>query len=395
MKSGLLNHILQQMSNPPAIHLGEIAVDYSALIAKYLPQNVHVICDIHTQQSLPYPTLCFETSPKADRETVERIRQQTAQADALIAVGSGTINDLVKYASFLDGKPYLVIATAPSMNGYVSANASISEGGHKHTLPAHSPIAVLADIPTLAAAPRELILAGIGDTLCRSTVQADWLLSHLLLGTPYEPMYFEWMKESEEQLLSSLRAQRSNPDWIAASAAPPRNDGFIKQLFEALLVSGLAMRHYGSSAPASQGEHMIAHTREMLLPDLPSHFHGLEIAVTTVTMAKWQEKILNSPTAPHISYAEAPERFRAEYLQKFPNAEMAKTLNQKLQQEWPEIRTQIQAIHRPSNELIKLFESIDCKSYPQDLGWPDDAYQQVLHTARFTRNRFTFLDLKL
>lgn len=395
MESATLNHILQQLSNPPAVHTGEIAVDYSALISQYLPQNSYVICDIHTQQPLPYPTLCFGTSPKADRETVEHIRQQTAKADALIAVGSGTINDLVKYASFLDGKPYLVIATAPSMNGYVSANASISEDGHKHTLPAHSPIAVLADIPTLAAAPRELILAGIGDTLCRSTVQADWLLSHLLLGTAYEPMYFEWMQESEEQILLSLPRRRESSNLEDLDSRLRGNDEFVQALFQSLLISGFAMRHHGSSVPASQGEHMIAHTREMLFPDLPSHFHGLEIAVTTLTMAKWQEKILNSPTAPQISYAEAPERFRAEYAKKFPNVEMVNALNQKLQQEWPKIRTQIQAIHRPSDEFIKLFESIDCKSCPQALGWPDTAYQQVLQTARFTRNRFTFLDLKL
>ena len=33
--------------------------------------------------------------------------------DALIAIGSGTINDLCKYASAQDGKPYAVFATAP------------------------------------------------------------------------------------------------------------------------------------------------------------------------------------------------------------------------------------------------------------------------------------------
>src|SRR3712207_6312690 len=37
--------------------------------------------------------------PHPDDETVERFRAASAAADALVAVGSGTINDLCKYAS--------------------------------------------------------------------------------------------------------------------------------------------------------------------------------------------------------------------------------------------------------------------------------------------------------
>lgn len=48
--------------------------------------------------------LALPEHPHADAITVERIRNESASADALIAVGSGTINDLCKYASALDGK---------------------------------------------------------------------------------------------------------------------------------------------------------------------------------------------------------------------------------------------------------------------------------------------------
>ncbi|MEO7761159.1 MAG: iron-containing alcohol dehydrogenase, partial [Casimicrobiaceae bacterium] len=72
----------------------------------------------------------------ADIEAVERVRAATADADALIAVGSGTVNDLTKFAAAQDGKPFAVFATAPSMNGYTSANAAITVRGHKKTLPA-------------------------------------------------------------------------------------------------------------------------------------------------------------------------------------------------------------------------------------------------------------------
>ena len=103
----------------------------------------------------------------------------------LIAVGSGTINDLCKYASALDGKPYAVFATAPSMNGYTSVNAAITVEGHKKSLPAQAAAGVFFDLEVLAAAPVRLIRAGLGDSVCRCTAQADWLLAHLLLGRPY------------------------------------------------------------------------------------------------------------------------------------------------------------------------------------------------------------------
>ena len=43
--------------------------------------------------------------PHADSETVAHLRAATKSADALIAIGSGTVNDLCKYASAQDHKP--------------------------------------------------------------------------------------------------------------------------------------------------------------------------------------------------------------------------------------------------------------------------------------------------
>src|SRR5688572_22381894 len=113
--------------------------------------------------------------PHPDDETVAALRRETARADALIAVGSGTLNDLCKFASAKDGKPYAVFATAPSMNGYVSLNAAITEHGHKKSLPAQAPLGAFFDISILSAAPARMIRSGLGDGLCRTTSQADWL----------------------------------------------------------------------------------------------------------------------------------------------------------------------------------------------------------------------------
>ena len=52
--------------------------------------------------------------PHADAETVAAIGRASAGADVLVAVGSGTINDLCKHAAAEAGKPYVVFATARS-----------------------------------------------------------------------------------------------------------------------------------------------------------------------------------------------------------------------------------------------------------------------------------------
>jgi glycerol-1-phosphate dehydrogenase [NAD(P)+] len=46
------------------------------------------------------------------------------------------------------------------------------------------------DLSILAAAPVRMIRSGLGDSLCRATAQADWLLSHLLFDLPYRTMPF-------------------------------------------------------------------------------------------------------------------------------------------------------------------------------------------------------------
>src|SRR6185295_11866674 len=121
-------------------------------------------------------------APHADADTLARL---TAGLDhrtqAVVAVGSGTINDLCKLAAIARGCPQVVFATAPSMNGYTSLSASITEGGLKRSVRAATPVAAFFDLRVLAAAPIRLIRAGLGDSICRPTAQADWLLAHLLL----------------------------------------------------------------------------------------------------------------------------------------------------------------------------------------------------------------------
>ena len=138
--------------------------------------------------------------PHADIETAHQLQKKIAGFASVIAVGSGTINDLTKYATFLDNRRYCVFATAGSMNGYTSSTASITlDSGLKVSLPAQATAGFFVDLEVCAAAPSYLNAAGFGDCLCRSVAQIDWWMSHRLLDTSYhhEPYLIEIPDEIE------------------------------------------------------------------------------------------------------------------------------------------------------------------------------------------------------
>ncbi len=116
-------------------------------------------------------------------------------------------NDLCKYVTATDGRAYCVFGTAPSMNGYTSTTASITESnGLKVSRPAHAPKGVFIDLAVNAAAPTYLIASGFGDCLVRSAAQFDWWLSHRLLDTFYTELPFDLEIEDEKQLMAQRPA---------------------------------------------------------------------------------------------------------------------------------------------------------------------------------------------
>ena len=56
-----------------------------------------------------------------------------------MAVGSGSLNDIVKRAAHETGRPYLVVATAASMDGYTAFGAAITRDGYKQTMTCPAP----------------------------------------------------------------------------------------------------------------------------------------------------------------------------------------------------------------------------------------------------------------
>jgi glycerol-1-phosphate dehydrogenase [NAD(P)+] len=357
-----------------------------AVLGRRIEQALGRIADIES--------IVLSEHPEPDLATVNRLRRAAAGASALLAVGSGTINDLCKYAAAQAGLPFAVFATAPSMNGYTSVNAAITTLGHKRSLAARPAAGVFFDLEVLAAAPVRLIRAGLGDSLCRSTAQADWLLAHLLLGRPYRQAPFALLAGDEGPLLAaSAELVAGDPDTI-------------RRLVKTLVLSGFGMAICGGSEPASQGEHLISHYAEMLADaGWPKALHGEQIGVATLTMAHLQAEMLDGPPplieASRIDQAALVRHFGPElghscwqeFRKKRVDPGAAIQLNQRIRARWDEIRTRIAAIHKPAEQLRAVLERAGAPTTPEALGWPQAFYRQAVRHARLIRNRYGFLDL--
>ena len=331
--------------------------------------------------------------PKADQAVVEPLSQSCHQADVLVAVGSGTINDLCKCVAAESGKPYVVFGTAPSMNGYSSTNAAIMVDGLKVSRQAVPPLGVFLDLDILAAAPVRLIRSGLGDSLCRPTVQVDWLLAHLILDRPYRSAPFALLEDDEEILFDAPEGAVSGDLETMAALA------------RALVLSGFGMTICEGSEPASQGEHLLAHYVEMVGRDLPESYHGEQIGVTTLIMDRLQESLLSGP-APRlepnsVTAADLANHFGAELgaacwraiRPKLLNAEACRQINERLASGWTDIRQRVAAVRRSSDDLSRVLNAIGAPVRFDQLGWSVGLMRDALIHARLTRNRYTALDL--
>ena len=332
---------------------------------------------------------------KAGVEQAEAVRQRTRHADAVVAVGSGTVQDLVKYATFLDGRKFVTFATAASMNGYTSITASITQDGFKQSLKTHTPQGLYMDVGVAAAAPPFLARAGIGDCLCRSTAQVDWRMSTALLGTPYFELPFTLQRDDEPVLLAR------------AAGLATGNTQAIAALYRLLTWTGLGTCFTGTSHHGSMSEHLVSHWIDMFAGKAhPGTLHGHQVGFSAVSMSRLQHRILKSDTPP-VLHATAVDRdamiarygtatgaaCHAEFAAKALDAEAARAMTDRIAEDWDAFRAPLLEVMLPTETLEKALT--DCGGYvtAADSGLPSGCYRDALIHAREIRNRFSILDI--
>ena len=274
--SGVIQELPGIVRDLGASHIFLVADNYTYEAAG---RQVEQLLD---QAGLAYHKRVFQTeTPLVPNEYAlgSVLAAMTSQDDMLLAVGSGTLNDVTKYVSARTGVPYVIAATAPSMDGYASTVAPTILDGFKTTLPAVYPAAIVADVDILKDAPMPMLTAGFGDIIGKFTSLADWRLSHQLNGEYYCPEVAGVIEAAVETCAAN------------AQALAQREPQAIQAVTEALILSGLAMGMVGVSRPASGAEHQMAHYWEMdaLRRGEEHPLHGNAVGVGTVLAASLYE----------------------------------------------------------------------------------------------------------
>jgi glycerol-1-phosphate dehydrogenase [NAD(P)+] len=337
----------------------------------------------------------LNAGPMCDDVTVQLLVQQLrrVEPDLVVAVGSGAINDLSKWAAFQLEIPYLVVATAASMNGYSSANVAPTIGGVKMLIEARAPLAVLAEPRIIEQSPAEMIAAGFGDTIAKHQSTADWVMNRSLSGEYYckfcagilgrlEPLYLEHPEDIRDRRPEAVRG-----------------------LFEALFWTGMAMTLMGTSVPASGGEHLFSHTLDMIaeLHGERHDLHGRQVGLGTVLSAALYQKVLalDSPalnplppaiderlwSLPSVAAAVA-EQYKAKQQRLEP-------IRQRIAQRdaWNRLRTELAAEAKSPETIHTWLRRAGAAVSMVDIGCSRERIKAALLHMHEIRKRFTIVDL--
>lgn len=189
--------------------------------------------------------------------------------DLIIGVGSGVINDLGKILSRISGRRYFIVGTAPSMDGYASANASMSRDGLKVSLDSRSADVIIGDTQILKNAPERMLSAGLGDMLAKYISIAEWRIAHLVTGEYYCQAVAQLVRDALNKCVDN------------AEGLLRREEAAVGAVFEGLVKSGVAMAYVEVSRPASGVEHYFSHVWDMrgLALGTPVELHGIQCAI--------------------------------------------------------------------------------------------------------------------
>lgn len=345
--------------------------------------------------------------PKASVAAAAPFRDAlAADPDAFpVSVGSGVINDLVKFAAFETGRRYLTVATAASMDGYTSAGAPLARDGFKVTIPTRAPIAMLADLDVLCAAPAEMNGWGYGDLAGKIPAGGDWMIADALGAETLDSRAWPMVQDH-------LHGWLAGPEGIRHGATDA-----VARLFVGLTAVGFAMETHGTSRPASGAEHQIAHMWEM---EGHTHAgrkvsHGAAVAVGCVAALALFDWLLAQDLAAldigavvaaappldarlaglrqDISDARVAARAEAEVRAKHlpPGAHRARLT--RLVDAWPSLRARLSDRLIRQTKMVQMLTQAGVPTHGHHIGVPPAHLLATLRGARHIRSRYTIFDL--
>jgi glycerol-1-phosphate dehydrogenase [NAD(P)+] len=323
-----------------------------------------------------------------------------------IAVGSGTINDLVKLAAHRAARTgYMCVATAASMDGYTAFGASITSEGAKQTFDCPAPRAVVADLDVISRAPPEMTASGYADLSAKITAGADWILADALGAERIDPRAWAIVQ-------GGLRDSLADPAGANAGLKSA-----IAPLVEGLMLGGFAMQWSKSSRPASGAEHQFSH-----LWDMEHHVHGGEapshgfkVGIATLAVTHLYEQLLahdfgTLDIAHCVSAWPEPMSAEGKARRMFAGTDFVTTAISEsrakhvardvlaaqlgaLKARWPEIQARLRAQLLPAAEMKRRLALAGAPTEPEQIGITRERLRDSFFRAYHIRRRFTVLDV--
>jgi len=297
----------------------------------------------------------------ADEPSLIQVLMETPnEVDAILAVGSGTIHDIVRFVGYKMNKPFISVPTAASVDGFTSKGAPLIFKGFKNTIQTSSPIAVFADIDILKKAPQALTAAGFGDIVGKYTSLLDWKISDLIAGEPYSERAAQLTRESLEACIQHI-------DDIATNS-----EKGLKLLMQSLIDSGLVMLVLDFSRPASGSEHHLSHYWEMdlLKRDAKQLLHGAKVGVAAGIIIDLYKQF-----------------FKKFDIQSVP---MDEPYANELRTHWETIEEQVEKLPL-GDELRNMLKTVGGPTTPEELHIDHQLVSNSLSKAIHLRDRYTGL----
>ena len=340
-------------------------------------------------------------------ENAVLLRDAIAGVDAVVvAVGAGTLNDLAKRACGELGRPYAVVGTAASMDGYTAFGASIAVDGYKQTLDCPAPALAVADLDVMAAAPAEMTASGYGDLLGKLPAGADWLVADAVGAEALDGAVWDLVQ-------GPLRHALSRPEALAAGDVDA-----IGELAEGLVMSGLSMQAYHGSRPASGSEHLFSHLWEMEghgVSATPRRLsHGFKVAVGSVAVTALYEAVLADGLASldvdaavaawpsrdvlerivltHHTQPGLREAAVQQTMAKYVEAPVLGRRLEALAAAWPTLSQRLRDHLVPAAELQRMLRAAGAPAHPDDIGLGWAEFRATYVRSQLIRARYTILD---
>lgn len=245
-----------------------------SLYGKIVRPQIEAVGKIE-EQRIDYNTIAYAMN------VAERVI--ATDIDCIVAMGGGKTLDVAKYAAFVSKRPFLSIPTTMAHDGLVSPIAVLKCQDNKpKSLGCAIPSMIILDTELISTCPRQLIKAGIGDTISNYMALKDWDFA-VARGKEEMNGYAYMMSRTSLDALMKTQYDRICPE-------------FIDILANCLVLSGIAMDYAGSSRPVSGSEHLFSHALDYFCEK--QNLHGLNVALGTVAVLK----IIGEDSVPVVSY---------------------------------------------------------------------------------------------